>query len=97
MCLRIVRVGIVNIVRAHQFNAGLRAQTDKALIDRLLFRNAMVLQFQVEMILSEYLLIFPRCLQGRLIAAGAQLLRDLSGETGAGAPCRHGAYSKSPP
>ena len=57
MRLHILRIRVVHIIGCHQFNSHLPAHAKQRLIDLLLFRHAMILQLQKEIIFSKDILI----------------------------------------
>ena len=58
VCLHIGFIGVVDIIRADKRNVKFLADPKKPLIDRLLIRDAMILQFQKIVVFSETVLVF---------------------------------------
>ncbi len=72
---------IVNVIRNHQLNIAFRRQSNQLRIDALLFRNAVILQLQIE-VLAKYLLIPLRRFICLIITPVQQMLGYLTAQTG---------------
>ena len=64
---RILSIGIMDIVGRYQRDPRLLAESEHALVDRLLLRDAMVLKFQEEISLAEDIFQLLGCRHSRLI------------------------------
>lgn len=69
------------VVRRHQRNLQFLAHPHQALVDRPLRRDAVILQFQKEIVRSKDIAVFLRRLARFLIHASRQIPRDLARQT----------------
>ena len=83
MGLLILGKGIVDIVGGHQLKARVPAHAHKALVYQLLVRQAVVLELQEEVVLSENIHILFRCPDCLLIHSPGQAALHLPCQTGA--------------
>ena len=67
--LRILCIRIMTVVGRYQWNSQLCRHTNQRLIDPLLIRNAMILQFQIKMILSKAVPVLLRRQAGFIITS----------------------------
>ena len=74
-------INIVAVVRRHQRNLQFLAHPHQALVDRPLRRDAVILQFQKEIVRSKDIAVFLRRLARFLIHASRQIPRDLARQT----------------
>ena len=77
----VVREGVVNIVRSDQIYAGLLMHSKQLGIDRALVRDAVILQFQKEITVTEYPVVFKRRGLSVLVSAFKNEIRDLARQT----------------
>ena len=77
----VIRERVMDIVRGYQINAGLLMHAKQLGIDRTLFRDAVVLQFQKEITVTEYPVVF-KCRGLRLFVSALEYeVRDLTRQT----------------
>ena len=81
MRFHIFFINIVAVVRRHQRNLQFLAHPHQALVDRPLRRDAVILQFQKEIVRSKDIAVFLRRLARFLIHASRQIPRDLARQT----------------
>ena len=81
--LRIFLAEIVGVIGTDKRNAGFLMQTQQAAVDFYLFPDAVILQFQIEVLRSEQFRQFQRIGFCVFILAVAQTLGNLAGQTGA--------------
>ena len=80
---RIFFKNIMYIIGADQINAGFFVKPHQLLVDQLLLLNAMILKFQKEIALSEYLFISERCRFCLIIILNRQVTGHFPRQTGA--------------
>ncbi len=84
MSIRVLRSGVVAVVRGDQRDPGLCGHADKTLVDELLVVQPVILQLQEEVPLSEYIPVGQSCLFRVFIESLSNKPCHLTGKAGGG-------------